>query len=347
MYMAHICRILLVGLGWFLMLVSCRSQQTEKTETPHAQDSIQTTSVEDTLSKESVDSTSVSQTDTLALLSNEGRVTSSEDSVSLKQVETPAATKPAEPQEETKFYAKGRRRQNWDQMFPLKGNVARVKIKQKLSYNDVKARNYGDYKFNAKGDVISRKWKFAPLDAYERVVGGHREENFYKYNSKGKVIEAVYHSDPHMGWGKRTTITYKYNSKGRLLISKENMTHNDGLFSAMQVIHCERAYATQYDEDSFGTTVYEKGEVPEHLYEPEPITTEIKNGDEKVANLINAGYKNRIIKETIYDADGNATGKVTIKFDSRGNVVKYVSNNDPKAVNDSSSVIYELTIIYR
>jgi hypothetical protein len=125
------------------------------------------------------------------------------------------------------------------------------------------------------------------------------------------------------------------------------MTHNDGLFSAMQVIHRERAYATQYDEDSFGTTVYEKGEVPEHPYEPEPITTEIKNGDEKVANLINAGYKNRIIKETIYDADGNATGKVTIKFDSRGNVVKYVSNNDPKAVNDSSSVIYELTIIYR
>ena len=346
MYMARICRIILVGLAGVFMLVSCRNQQTEKTETPHAQDSIQTTPVEDTLSKELVDSTSVSQTDTLALLSNEELATPLADSLSKNQ-ETPIATKPAEPQKETKFYAKGRRRQNWDQMFPLKGNVARVKIKQKLSYNDVKARNYGDYKFNAKGDVVSRKWEYAPLDAYERVVGGHRTEDFYKYNSKGKVIEAVYHSDPHMGWGSRTIITYKYNSKGRLLKSVENMTHNDGLFRAMTQTCLERALANQYDEDDYWTTVCEKGEVPEHSYEPEPITTEIKNGDEKVANLINAGYKNKVIKETIYDADGNATGKVIIKFDSRGNVVKYVSNNDPKAVNDSSSVIYEFTIIYR
>ena len=125
------------------------------------------------------------------------------------------------------------------------------------------------------------------------------------------------------------------------------MTHNDGLFRAMTQTCLERALANQYDEDDYWTTVYEKGEVPEHPYEPEPITTEIKNGDEKVANLINAGYKNKVIKETIYDADGNAIGKVIIKFDSRGNVVKYVSNNDPKAVNDSSSVIYEFTIIYR
>ena len=62
----------------------------------------------------------------------------------------------------------------------------------------------------------------------------------------------------------------------------------------------------------------------------------IKEGDKIVARLLNAGYKNKVVKRKIYDADRNLLGRVTIKFDSRGNVVKYIFN-EMETENNSQS----------
>ena len=302
-YMLRKYHYLLVVLAVILIVLSIVIPKAEKQETS------QVVPTGDTLAASLNDSTSISKSETPV----ESQIIIPKDESTAKQ---------AESQEETKFYAKGRRRQNWDQMFPLKGDVARVIINE----TELGCSNYDEYKFNKKGDVVYRKIVCEPQDTPEMWYGGARQEFIYTYNNKGQIVEKVELNWPQIDYGNRTITSYEYNKKGQLVKSEVYTRNNSSTLGTIQT----------YTEN-----------IPAHEDNPVPIDTGIKEGDKIVAKLLNAGYKNKVVKRKIYDADRNLLGRVTIKFDSRGNVVKYIFNDDPTAVGDEESLIYKFTITYR
>ena len=321
-YMLRKYHYLLVVLAVILIVLSRVIPEVEKPQRPQITPTSQVAPSEETLCENLKDSTSISHSDTFVALSNEEQVASTEEPKAVKQIETPAVLKPAEPQKETEFYAKGRRRQNWHEMFPLKGDVARVIINE----TELGCSNYDEYKFNKNGDVVYRKIVCEPQDTPEMWYGGARQEFIYTYNNKGQIVEKVELNWPQIDYGNRTITSYEYNKKGRLVKSEVYTRENTSVSGTIKT----------YTEN-----------IPAHEDNPVPIDTGIKEGDKIVAKLLNAGYKNRVIKRRIYDAEKNLLGRVTIKFDSHGNVVKYIFSDDPAAVGDEDSTIYKFIITYR
>ena len=278
-------RNFLGGLAVLVLLASCRNQQVKN---PHPnpsglQDCTYVAPPKDTLK--------------VTKPAEDSLIASVKESASQADLQD---AKPAEPQKEKKFYAKGPRRQNWYEMFALKGDVARVRVINENWYTTT-------YTFNQRGDVISHKSQGVAQDAADLNCGGPRQQLTYKYNNKGKLIEEFEVFDPQVHWGHYKKTKYQYDPKG-CLIKKD--------------VRTRRAYDKEVKYETF------YGEEHASKYEQEPISVWYDGGEEQVASLVNAGYKNKVVKRKIYDANGNYLGRVNIKFDSRGNVVRFESVDD-------------------
>ena len=286
------------------MLTSCYNQQAEPNDTPSSQSSVESPQAF------TGEAENISQ-------ANPSQATSQETAEEL-------------------FYAKGPRRQNWRSMFPLKGDVAKVVIRE--SWNGEGTLKYGgfdvydEYHFNKKGDVVYWKGVGAPQDAPENVMGGPRSESIYTYNRAGKLIEKVKLNNPHMWYAQITITNYEYSPEGQLI--KAEVYNRGGDECSGDLVYL----TTYYNGDE---------EFPVHKDGPVPVETYIKNGAETIAQILSAGYKNKVVKKTIYDTEGEVSGRVIISFDSHGNVIKYVANNDPTQDDYEYSYIYKLNITYR